>query len=525
MRMIHVLAALVLIAPQGTETAAASKATASPLPAGASRLLEKAAMKQLSTLLKSVYKDFPLEGIEALFWTGDYSGGKGEALRRETGKLLTKDGYEWKEAADDLQLQGREVFVCSAIRKELRVYGLWVLSNEGALLAWGRSGAPVPAGSEFGNVIYAVPKGWKADVAADSVTLTPTDLLPEEKLFVLLLSGREFKGDLKESAQELWTEACEAFKVDGGKLRQAMDVTQSLKGWSYFRYSSEVRPATGRLFLNVTFIKVGDRLERAAVLTNYVSAPYQETPFDSPKYHDVINRFVFSLKFKNHAEPKLEEGSLRGEGIVGVWTGLKMDLTARTGNLDFKAATAAFFSNGQVFYSAQLQTFLFEGASPILAREITPRWWGTWTFDQGAGTIKMITGNIAMELQGENLVLTTNKTPHKFFRLAPVDGARLEGTWAFAENNGKIPKITFTADGRFKDEGALNVLEHSLYRLYATTGKPGEGSYEVKNYTILFHYADGREFTSAFLGLGNPKGDRTPAALTLGFNHDTLKRL
>jgi len=46
----------------------------------------------------------------------------------------------------------------------------------------------------------------------------------------------------------------------------------------------------------------------------------------------------------------------------------------------------------------------------------------------------------------------------------------------------------------------------------------------VKNWTILFHYADGREFKSAFLGLGSTKGDRTPATLTLGFNHDTLKR-
>jgi hypothetical protein len=307
-------------------------------------------------------------------------------------------------------------------------------------------------------------------------------------------------------------------------LTDAVDVFRSLKGWSYFRRASEVRKEAVRLYLNVTFIRVGDRLERVAVLTNYVSAPYVETPYDSPRFNDVINRFVFGLRFKNHDEPKLAEGSLRGEGIVGVWTGLKMDFTAATGSLDFKASTLAVYSNGQAFYSAKLQTFLFEGANPAVARDITPRWWGTWTFNKGAGTLKMIYGDVAMELQGELLILTTNKTPHKFVRLEAVDGARFDGTWAFSEHNGKIPKIAFTADGRFKDEGALNVLEHSVYRLYATTQKPGEGTYEVKNYTVLFHYADGREFQSAFLGLLHKKGDLRPATLTLGFNHDTLKR-
>jgi hypothetical protein len=204
--------------------------------------------------------------------------------------------------------------------------------------------------------------------------------------------------------------------------------------------------------------------------------------------------------------------------------GLKMDFTAQTGSLDYKAGVAAVYSNGLVFYSARLQTFLFEGADPVVAREVTPRWWGTWSFDKGAGTLKMIYGDIPMELQGELLVLTTNKTAHKFSRLAPVDGARFDGTWALPAQNGIVPKITLTAEGRFKDEGALQVLEHSLYKLPAASRKPGEGTYEVKNYTILFHYSDGREFTSAFLGLLHKKGDLRPAELTLGFNHDTLKR-
>jgi hypothetical protein len=268
---------------------------------------------------------------------------------------------------------------------------------------------------------------------------------------------------------------------------------------------------------------VGNRLERVAALTNWVSLPYQESPIQHPPYADAFSLFVFGLKFKNHPEPVFPEPSLKGEGIVGVWSGLSMRVDALRGDLEWKGTTLALYTNGMVFYSAKLQTFAF-AMSPYIAREVTPRWWGTYTFDKGTGTIKMIYGDVAMEQQGESLVLTSNKTPHKFGRLPSVDGTRLEGTWGFDEGNGKISKITFTEGGRFSDQGALHVLEHSLYKLKSMTGKPGEGTYEVKNYTFYFHYSDGREFSTAYLGGGAAKGDLKPATLTLSFNHDTLKR-
>src|SRR5207302_6857107 len=66
---------------------------------------------------------------------------------------------------------------------ERRVLGMWVASDEGAVLVWAEdraasqkaAEAPLKAAGEaaFGNVIYAAPKGWKTTVATDSVTLTP----------------------------------------------------------------------------------------------------------------------------------------------------------------------------------------------------------------------------------------------------------------------------------------------------------------------------------------------------------------
>ncbi|HLF94865.1 MAG TPA: hypothetical protein VJB14_15470, partial [Planctomycetota bacterium] len=103
-------------------------------------------------------------------------------------------------------------------------------------------------------------------------------------------------------------------------------------------------------------------------------------------------------------------------------------------------------------------------------------------------------------------------------------GARFDGTWTLSAIEGKVPSITFTADGRFTDDGALKVLEHNLYRLYGVAAKPGAGTYQVKNHTVLFHYSDGREFGAAFAGMDWKKEETRPATLTLGFNQDTLTR-
>jgi hypothetical protein len=186
---------------------------------------------------------------------------------------------------------------------------------------------------------------------------------------------------------------------------------------------------------------------------------------------------------------------------------------------------AVFYSNGMVFFSAKLQTFLFEGMDPYVAREVTPAWWGTYTFANGRGSIKLPSGEIPIELLGDKLAVTRMKTTHRYERLDSVDGMRWDGTYAFkAEADGKVPAITFAKDGTFTDDGAIKVLEHSLYALYSTGDKSGRGTYDVKNHTVLFRYADGRTFTCAYLGLLAKKGEMSPATLTLGFNHDTLTR-
>lgn len=523
--MITLLFAALLLTPaQDPETAATSPLAGAPLPAGAFRLRDKDQIEKSSVILKAVAKDVPVAQVEVLLWAGDYSGDKGAALRADLGKSLEKESYSWKDAKAEEKFDGNDVYVSSAAKAGRRLLGVWLSSKDGALFVWGEVAVPAAAESAFGNVLYPVPKGWKvASSADDGVTLVPVDPLPEEKLFLLLLAGRDYAGSLARDAAALWTEVCTAMGVTGSPWpSEKSEPRRSFKGWDYVRYGTTVKKDGADLYLAVTFIHVGGRLERVAVISNLVSPPYRETPTNNPRYTGVLQGFPFTLKFKNHPEPELKTPLLTGDGIVGLWVGIALRVGG-TGRASWDGSYAAFYSNGMALFSSRLPTGSFESMNPYHQAEESPRWWGTWTFADGRGTLKMPYGEIPLEAKGADLVLTTMKTPHTYQRIAPVDGARLDGTWTMAANPGdKIPTITFREDGTFSDDGALKVLEHNLYRLYGIAAKPGDGTYEVRNFTMLFRYADGREFSAACLDL--PKGNSKPAAFSLGFNQDPLKR-
>jgi len=520
--MTTLLAVALLLCVQDTEKAATSTVTGAALPDGAERRVDKGSLAEAPEFLKLVYSDARFAAVEYLQWAGDHTGDKGAALRRKAAQALEKAGLEYKEALCDQPIKGLEghvVHFCGVTGARKRVLGVWISSGQAAFLIWGEDAGE----ATFNNVVYTVPPGWNVAASAEAVTLTPGDLLAEEAVSVSILAGREFSGDFAASTNALFAETCKALSVDDAVHESGKGAARtSFKGWDYFRVYGAVRKGDQRFHVDAWFIRVGGRLEQVVALTNTVNRPYDQTPLDSPKYRDTFTRFLFGLKFKNHKEPALPEARLTRDGIGGLWmgTGLGFD-----GELEYKGYMAAFYSNGMVFFSAKLQTFSFEGMDPYVAREVTPAWWGTYTFANGRGAIKMPSGEIPIELDGDKLAITRMKTTHKYARLDAVDGMRWDGTFALkAEAGAKAPTITFSKDGTFSDDGAIRILEHSLYALYSTGDKPGRGSYEVKNHTVIFRYADGRAFTAAYLGLGAKNGDAGPATLTLGFNHDTLTR-
>ena len=92
------------------------------------------------------------------------------------------------------------------------------------------------------------------------------------------------------------------------------------------------------------------------------------------------------------------------------------------------------------------------------------------------------------------------------------------------ERYGKIPVITFTADGQFTDNEAIKALYHESDYCTNPGLMPGSGTYEVKNHSVLFSFSDGRKIKVAFLGVDYDIKNQSPATMTMGFNEDEMKR-
>ena len=93
-----------------------------------------------------------------------------------------------------------------------------------------------------------------------------------------------------------------------------------------------------------------------------------------------------------------------------------------------------------------------------------------------------------------------------------------------AGENDLLFTITFRADGTFKDDGALKVLDHSLYQYYSIADGGGSGNYLIRDHTIIFYYSDERILKIAFPGRDIKPGDDSPGELVLSFNEDVLTK-
>ena len=242
------------------------------------------------------------------------------------------------------------------------------------------------------------------------------------------------------------------------------------------------------------------------------------------QYKTATDNFLFRLQFSDGPSPIIAEAkSIEGGGIKGVWQGISMQASASSG-LRYNVYTPVFLSNGQAYFGPKFPSEgLYENDTRVLA-ELYRRDWGTYSFSNGSGVLKMPYGNIPLRMEGNKLIITANNTDHRFYQLSSVDGARFNGAYVMAEAYGKIPSISFTADGRFSDNGALRVLFHEYNECVNPAINPGSGSYFVKDYSITFNYTDGRKIKIAFLGTEYDINNPSPAVLRMSSNEDPMTR-
>jgi hypothetical protein len=394
---------------------------------------------------------------------------------------------------------------------------------------------------KFGLINYTAPDGWKEELFREGLSLNPLNLSSNEFLRLQIMQPLNFSGSLEQALQKSYDEAAALYKgtkmnFAGGAEYQKTDPQKSFKGWEYIRGKGSIQipnetPYAAEYGLDLFVIKVNNRFERILTLKSHKSCEQSMSryyPDEKPEYNNAIEKFLFSLQFTDLNDPGLKPGTIKGDGIVGVWEGISLSVGATSTSdplgVRYKVFTPIFFSNGQVYFGTK---FPYEGLDEFntwIRAEKYRRDWGTYSFSNGRGVLKLPYGDLPMRMENNKYIITVNKTDHAFHKLNSVDGARFSGTYVMNEAYGKIPVITFTADGRFTDKGAIKALYHESDDCTNPGLAPGSGTYEVRNHSVLFHFSDGRKIKVAFLGAGYDIKNQSPATLTMGANEDQMRR-
>jgi hypothetical protein len=398
---------------------------------------------------------------------------------------------------------------------------------------------PNAQSGKFGSMIYTPPPGWTVQVFQDGVVFKPSDLPKDEQLAVQVLNPLKFSGSLEQAFTRSYDEAAAMYKVAkmhaaGGAEFKSDGTQKSFHGWEYMRGKGGVQAENGtpyktELGMELFVIKMNNRFERVAILdsrkTSNLSRYYSS---DRLSYRNSIENLLYSLRFSDWSEPASEKGSAKGAGIVGVWQGISLSVgqTSVSEPLGAKLRVfyPVFFSNGQAYFGPRFPTEGLDALDTRVPPELHPRDWGTYTFSNGKGVLKMPYADIPMRMENNKFIVTPNKTDHGFQKLNSVDGATFDGTYVLRELNGTTPSITFTARGGFTDNGALKVLYHEYIDCLNPARSPGSGRYEVRDYSVIFHYGDGRRVKIAFLGVGYDKSNPSPAVLRMSSNDDEMKK-
>jgi hypothetical protein len=367
----------------------------------------------------------------------------------------------------------------------------------------------------YGNLTYSLPAGWTQLAKSNYLSLFPSTLYQGEAIEIRILNPFN-SPDFKTAATASWQEISQMYQDEiRNDIFEGRTHTTS-SGWNFFSEKKHTRRSGGidtdfELFLFAN----GSIMERVIIISEEfkVQGMLYST---STRFFDDIYNFVFSIRFPAKPDEGSDIPSLEGGLITGVWTGISGGFSGYSGTYDQKTFYAVFYNSGIAYFRDRLPDHGLYQINPYIWQNVYPSYWCTYSLSGNQGAITNNYYNtMPFVLAGEKLTITKNGLDHVYTKLTSPDGMRFNGRWAF----GSGESLTLNPDGSFIDMGALGIIEHSLYyKPYTVTANQGNGRYEIRNFTAIFAYSDGREFRCSFPAFDIARNNPSPANLIFGMD-------
>jgi len=399
--------------------------------------------------------------------------------------------------------------------------------------------------AHVGHLLFRVPPGWKSVHQGNIFIMLPTDLAPDELLTFIIGApvndtnfDRVAVSTINELAAGLNGEATGEAIYGPSPLYVKENEGRYIKGWEYslghghirvkYRAPNSSIDSYQFFYAGLFFVRLNGRVERIAFLSKDIRRGFADnSTYRKPVYDAVVSNFFFDIGFDDWKDEPCMPGKLTGTGIVRQWGGTAFfegGVGAVYTEGSVKGTYLIFFDNGQVYYNAELPLHGLQEVNTWAEAVLYPRWWGTYTYSNGKGTIHLSYETVPFTLHGDSLWLELYRKKLPYSPFPRFNGLRLKGKWCGPGNvDGSEACISLTPDGRFADDGVISKIEHLVNDAFTGSPATGQGRYAIGDNSIRFTYDNGYSIQAGFSGLGIAPGNPAPADLHLGYHDDRFK--
>jgi hypothetical protein len=349
---------------------------------------------------------------------------------------------------------------------------------------------------EIGDLQFNVPDGWKQVQTPNGPVLSPVNLPPNSVVIIGFLPVQAVS-DPYSWFRATWANwKTQINLIDSG----GPESKRNLSGFEVLRsYSRAYGPRLG----NATFILA------AAVAGNRV-APYfylcnTNCGFDG--YQNAFQTFELSLTLASLGVSRAgANGGGSSGGLKGLFTSYRTtegDVALGTFKVRGSVTYLAFFPDGNVIRylpKEGLENFDFRAAVRS-SRESCGR------YQLYGNRISIVWGdNSTVSGMRDGAKLRIGDDPFDYEPAANSDGLTLSAVYRV---DGADPRarVTFLADGRFADDGAISAVD--------TRASRGTGFYQIKNNTLSLSYSSGRIVKISFFVSADEQPTHEPRMIHL----------
>ena len=359
----------------------------------------------------------------------------------------------------------------------------------------------------FDIVSYQPLAGWTPDQSGDHIAFTAIDNAARTFVMLAVYSSAPAAGDTERDFAAEWKDVVQKSFSAGAAPQSTAGRTRG--GLHYREGGAQARQQNGQpAYVRLLAFSEGKRrFSVMLIATNQNALEKQQAAtqsfLDNLKIATPDTASAPSPASASAASSGPGAAPRSGKGITGVWMGFK----TYVGDYEPHPRWYTFYEDGQIFEDIPRSGFAGFSREESKADPHQHDYWGTYNFSNGSGAINKPGVRYPETLLSEGAGKLKIDSAH-FYLCHPMDGLRLQGAWSSMANPndpdldrwpaGQRPIFRFTSDGKFADEG--------VFATFLKSGDPrqdaaGTGTYEIRDYTLVLHFSDGRMKQLAITGM------------------------